>query len=185
MFAKAFGQAFGLTFIAEFGDKTQIAILTLSARYGVLPVFLGAAIAFAILNGIAVFVGVLLNRYVPAHVIRYIAGGIFILFGLLSFRPEREETKEKTTRSPILTALLVVGLMEIGDKTQLALVALTAKFASPMAIFLGGTLALWSTSLIGALLGEGLGRVIPFKWVRVLSGVVFIVFGILMITGVL
>lgn len=185
MIAKALGAAFGLTFIAEMGDKTQIAILNLSARYGILPVFLGAAVAFAVLNALAVTAGYLIYDFVPHDIVRYIAAAVFILFGLLSFRPEDEEKKEKSTRSPFLTALLVVGLLEFGDKTQLALVALTAKYSSPIAVFAGGTAALLLTSLIGALVGEGLGRVIPFKWVRIGSGVIFIVFGILIAAGVL
>jgi len=185
VFAKAFGAAFGLNFIAELGDKTQVAILTLSARYGFLPVFAGAAVAFVILNALAVTAGAIIAKYVPEDVIRYVAAAVFIVFGLLSFRSREEEEREKTTRSPLLTSLLVVALMELGDKTQLSLVALTSKYKTPFAVFLGGTAALWLTSLIGALAGEGLGRVIPFKWVRIASGVIFIVFGVLMAVGVL
>ena len=185
VFAKAFGAAFGLNFIAELGDKTQIAVLTLSARYGFAPVFAGAAIAFVILNALAVTFGAVIARYVPETVIRYLAAAVFIIFGLLSFRPEKVEEREKTTKSPLLTSLLVVALMEFGDKTQLSLVALTSKYKAPLAIFLGGTAALLITSLIGALAGEWLGRVIPFKWVRIASGIVFIIFGILIALGVL
>ncbi len=184
MILKVIGAAFGITFIAEIGDKTQIAILTLSARYGVIPVFLGASLAFVILNGLAVSVGVLLYKVLPVLVIRYVAAGIFIIYGLLSFRKKEEEERKVTTKNPFLTAFLVVALMELGDKTQLSLMALTAKYASPFSVFLGGTLALIITSLIGALVGEGLGRIIPFKWIRLISGVIFIVFGILIAVGV-
>jgi putative Ca2+/H+ antiporter (TMEM165/GDT1 family) len=167
------------------GDKTQIAILTLSARYGFVPVFAGAALAFVILNALAVTVGVVIAKYVPEAVIRYLAAAVFIVFGLLSFRPEKVEEKEKTTKSPLLTSLLVVALMEFGDKTQLSLVALTSKYRAPVAIYLGGTAALLITSLVGALVGEGLGRVIPFKWVRIASGIVFVTFGVLIAAGIL
>ena len=185
VFAKAFGAAFGLNFIAELGDKTQIAILTLSARYGFVPVFAGAALAFVILNALAVTVGAIIAKYVPQDVIRYLAAAVFILFGLLSFRPEKVEEKGKTTKSPLITSLLVVALMEFGDKTQLSLVALTSKYRAPLAIFLGGTAALFITSLIGALVGEGLSRVIPIRWMRIASGIVFMIFGILLAAGIL
>lgn len=185
MIGKAFGTAFGLTFIAELGDKTQIAILTLSARYGFLPVFLGAAVAFAVLNALAVTAGALLARYVPEAVLRYVSAGVFVVFGLLSFRPEKEEEEERTAKNPFVTSLLVVSLMELGDKTQLSLVALTSRFKAPFFVFLGGTTALWLTSLIGALAGKGLAKVIPFKYVRWLSGVVFVAFSILIAVGVL
>ncbi len=184
MIWKAFGSAFGLTFIAELGDKTQIAILALSARYGWLPVFLGASAAFVVLNALAVTVGAVVARFVPEEVIRYVSAAVFIVFGLLAFKPENEEAeepdeKEAGARGPFLTSLAVVALMELGDKTQLSLVALTSKYNAPFFIFLGGTLALLATSLIGALLGKWLSRLIPFKYIKWLSGAVFIIFGVL------
>jgi Ca2+/H+ antiporter, TMEM165/GDT1 family len=188
MIAKAFGTAFGLTFVAEFGDKTQIAILTLAARYGWLPVFLGACLAFTVLNAVAVTVGAVFARYIPADVIRYCAAALFIIFGLLSFRPEKEETEgdeKRGAHGPFLTSLLAVMLLEIGDKTELALIALTSRFDAPFAIFLGGTLALVATSLIGAIAGKWLARVVPFRWIRWISGVVFIALGILIAVGIL
>ncbi len=188
MIAKAFGTAFGVTFIAELGDKTQIAILTLSARYGYLPVFLGAGVAFTAMNALAVTVGEVMARYVPRDIIQYLSAGIFIAFGLISFLPERE--KDETQRvekphGPFLTSLVMVALMELGDKTQLALVALTSRFKAPVVVFLGGTAALLLTSFIGAIAGKWLARVVPFKWIRWASGVVFIAFGVLIATGVI
>ena len=179
--------AFGLTFVAELGDKTQLVILTLSAKYGFKPVFLGAASAFALLNALAVSVGVLLYEFVPDNVIKYTVSGVFILFGLFMLLPERkkeecdDEDEEDTRKAhgPLLTAFLLVCLMELGDKTQLSLLALTAKYSQPLLVFIGGTLALWATSLIGALVGTGLGRFIPQVWMRRISGVIFIAFGII------
>jgi len=184
---KAFGAAFGLTFIAELGDKTQLAVLTLSARYGWLPTFLGAAVAFTVLNLLAVTVGEVLARFVPADVIRYLSAAVFIVFGLLSFRPVKEEAEDapKSTRNPFLTALIYVALMELGDKTQLGLVALTSRFQMPLWIFLGGTLALILSAFLGAIIGKLLGHYLPIKWIRWASGVVFIVFGILLAAGVI
>ena len=179
--------AFGLTFVAELGDKTQLVILTLSAKYGFKPVFLGAASAFALLNALAVSVGVLLYEFVPDNVIKYTVSGVFILFGLFMLLPERkkeecdDEDEEDTRKAhgPLLTAFLLICLMELGDKTQLSLLALTAKYSQPVFVFIGGTLALWATSLIGALVGTGLGRFIPQVWMRRISGVIFIAFGII------
>lgn len=185
MFLGAFGAAFGLTFIAELGDKTQIAIINLSAKYRVVPVFLGAAIAFAVLNGLAVTVGIIVYDLVNPDIVRYVAAGVFIVFGLLSFRPAREEEKTTGTRNPLLATILLVGLLEFGDKTQIALVTLTAKYRSPLAVFLGGTIALCAASLIAALVGDWVSRIVPEKWIRVISGIVFILFGILLAVGLL
>lgn len=187
---KAFGTAFGLTFIAELGDKTQIAVLTLSARYGFWPVFLGATVAFVVLDAMAVTVGALIARLVPELVIRYISAAIFILFGVLAFRPEKceeqeEEEEDAGKRNAFLTTLFMIMLMELGDKTQLSLVAMTSRFKSPVFVFLGGTLALIAASALGAIIGKGLSGVLPMKWIKWGSGVVFIVFGILIATGLL
>ncbi len=184
---KAFWTSFGLTFMAELGDKTQITILTLSARYGWLPVFAGAVAAFVIVDVIAVTLGGVLGRYVPSAYIRWISAAVFILFGLLSFLPGRrgEDDKPKSSRNPFLTSFLYIMLLELGDKTQLSLVALTSRFKMPVWVFLGGTLALILTSFIGAITGKWLSSIVPMKWIRWASGVVFIVFGILIAVGVL
>jgi Ca2+/H+ antiporter, TMEM165/GDT1 family len=189
--------SFGLTFVAELGDKTQLVILTLSAKYGFRQVFLGSAVAFALLNALAVSVGVVLYEFVPESVIKYTVSAVFFLFGIFMLLPERkkageaeesgyreealdkEQEPKKRARGPFLTAFLLVCLMELGDKTQLSLLALTAKYSQPLFVFIGGTLALWATSLIGALVGTGVGKFIPQVWMRRISGVIFIAFGIL------
>jgi putative Ca2+/H+ antiporter (TMEM165/GDT1 family) len=187
MWWQALLAAFGLTFVAELGDKTQLVILTLSAKYGFKQVFLGAAAAFALLNLLAVSVGVLLYEFVPDSVIKYTVSAVFIVFGIFMLLPEREkadceegeEERGHKARGPLLTAFLLVCLMELGDKTQLSLLALTAKYSQPVFVFIGGTLALWATSLIGALVGAGVGKFIPQVWMRRISGVIFIAFGII------
>jgi len=196
MWWRALLASFGLIFVAELGDKTQLVILTLSAKCGFRQVFLGAAAAFALLNALAVSVGVVLYELVPENVIKYSVSAVFILFGLFMLLPEREKRREdeeggeceedrgeaeigvKRGRGPLLTAFLMVCLMELGDKTQLSLLALTAKYSYPALVFAGGTLALWATSLIGALLGAGLSRLVPQAWMRRVSGVIFIAFGV-------
>jgi putative Ca2+/H+ antiporter (TMEM165/GDT1 family) len=184
MWWEALLAAFGLMFVAELGDKTQIVVLTLSAKFGFKAVFLGAAAAFTLLNALAVSVGVILYEFLPHAVTKYAVSAIFIIFGILSLLPpgkeaEKEEEETKGRRGPVLSAFLLVSLMELGDKTQLSLVAITAKYSQPFFIFAGATLALWATSLIGALVGAGLGRAIPQVWIRRISGLIFLAFGII------
>lgn len=229
MWWKALLASFGLIFVAELGDKTQLAILTLSAKYGFRQVFMGTAAAFALLNALAVSVGVALYELVPEKAIEYAVSAAFIIFGLFALLPERkkdgkdagefeaeggleplsradpggevrenhsgsqggpgedgehergfpaERTVARGARGPFLSAFLMVGLMELGDKTQLSLLALAAKYSYPALVFAGGTLALWATSMIGAMVGAGLGRVIPQAWMRRASGIIFIAFGV-------
>ena len=188
MWWQALLASFGLMFVAELGDKTQIVILTLAARRDFKSVFLGAAAAFLLLNVLAVSVGVVVYELVPETALKYTVSAIFIIFGILALLPRREKAEEeeeeeegklKHRHGPIITAFLLVCLMELGDKTQLSLVALTAKYSQPVFVFIGGTLALWATSLIGALVGMWLGKSIPQVWIHRASGVIFIAFGIL------
>ena len=88
MWWNAFLAALGLIFVAELGDKTQIIILTLAARHGFKQVFIGAAAAFALLNLLAVSVGVLLYRVLPEEIIKYSVSAIFIVFGILALESE-------------------------------------------------------------------------------------------------
>ena len=187
--------SFGLTFVAELGDKTQLVILTLSAKYGFRQVFLGAAAAFALLDALAVSVGVVLYEFVPESVIKYTVSAVFIVFGIFMLLPQRDKEEEaeengpgdepseaeprKKQRGPLLSSFLLICLMELGDKTQLSLLALTAKYSQPLIVFIGGTLALWSASLIAALVGTGVGKFISQVWMRRISGVIFIAFGII------
>ncbi|MBN2027465.1 MAG: TMEM165/GDT1 family protein [Actinobacteria bacterium] len=185
MWWQALLASFGLMFVAELGDKSQIVILTLAARHGFKSVFLGAACAFALLNALAVSVGVLVYELVPETALKYTVSAIFIIFGILALLPRKEKTEEEEERrlkgrhGPLITAFLLVCLLELGDKTQLSLVAITAKYSQPVFVFIGGTLALWATSLIGAAVGMWLGKSIPQVWIHRASGVIFIAFGII------
>lgn len=185
---KAFGTAFGLTFIAELGDKTQLAVLTLAARYGWLAIFTGAAAAFILLDALAVTVGGVIGRYVPAEIVRYVSAAAFIVFGVLTIVRREDEDVEKEpskARNPFLLGFFYVALLELGDKTQLSLIALSSRFKMPFWVFLGGTLALVLAAFIAAVAGKWLASVVPMKWVRLASGVIFIAFGILIAVGVL
>jgi len=183
MWWKAFLAALGLIFVAELGDKTQLAILALASRYAWRTVFWAAASAFALLNALAVSVGAAMYRLLPEVVVRYAAAAVFLGFGLWTLVFSRDDGEkgvgEAEASRPFLSVFLLVCLMELGDKTQLSLLALTARYANPLFVFLGGTLALWGTTLLGALAGKGLGRVIPPRFLRWVAGTAFLLFGIL------
>jgi len=183
MWWEALLAAFGLVLLAELGDKTQIVVLTLSAKHGFRRVFLGAAAAFLILNAIAVSVGVIFYEFVPHKALKYIVSGIFIIAGVVSLWPrkaEKQQTKRfQRLRNPLLATFLLICLMELGDKTQLAMVALTAKFNQPIFVFIGGTLALWADTLMGALIGKWIGGRISQAWIHRVSGVIFLAIGII------
>ena len=179
---KALLSGFGLTLVAELGDKTQIAIIALSSRFGFPAVFFGAALAFLVLNVLAVTAGALLYRSIPEPAVRYLSASLFVAFGILSLFPGKEssgEAPQSRKGGPFLSAFTLVALSELGDKTQLSLVALASKYGHPLFVFMGGTGALWLSSLAAAAAGRALLGLVPFKWVRRVSAVVFLAFGLL------
>jgi Ca2+/H+ antiporter, TMEM165/GDT1 family len=81
------------------------------------------------------------------------------------------------------TAFLTLFLAELGDKTQLAVITMTAKSESKIAVFLGASLALILVTLLGVLVGGILSQYIPTEWLQRIVAVAFIVIGILMLLG--
>jgi putative Ca2+/H+ antiporter (TMEM165/GDT1 family) len=175
--------AFGLIFLAELGDKTQLTAMALATRYPWKKVFLGIALAFALLNVAAVTVGQLLFRWVPATWIHAVAGLLFLFFGVTTLlaRNGGEEGDDRRVRysGPIVTPFVMILLAELGDKTQLVTASLAAQKPDPLAVFAGSTAALWSVSLLGILLGRQLTRWVPLSYVHKGAGALFLLFGAL------
>ncbi|MBU4203328.1 MAG: TMEM165/GDT1 family protein, partial [Acidobacteria bacterium] len=76
--------SFSLIALAEFGDKTQLAVIALSARYDRVKVFSGVILAFALVTGLGVLVGGVIYQFIPQDVIRILAGLLFVAFGILT-----------------------------------------------------------------------------------------------------
>jgi len=172
---------FGLIFVAELGDKSQLTAMALAARYPWRRVFLGAACAFVVLNVAAVGIGRVLFELLPLHWIQLAAGLLFLYFGASTLRhPEDEEqgTEPRAElRGPATTTFLLILVGEIGDKTQLATAGLAAQHAAPGSVFVGSTLALWAVSLLGVLVGGQITRVLPIRIIHRIAGLLFLVFG--------
>lgn len=176
---------FGLVFLAELGDKTQIIVLTLAAQNRARTVLAAAFSAFLLLNLLAVGVGTFFYHFVPLRWLQWLAGGLMVLFGVLSILKKPDSSGEAGGASKsFFKVFSLVLLMELGDKTQLTLVALTARYGSPLSVFLGGTLALWASSLLAVALGSQLTRWVPIDKIHKIAGVIFIVFGLALIMGI-
>ncbi len=159
-------------------------LLTLGARQAVKATFLGAISAFFLLNVMAVAAGTFFYELIPQRVLQIVAGALLILFGLLSFRPEgRKEPGMEKVHKPFVRSFSLIMLMELGDKTQLSLLALTARYRAPFAVFTGATAALWLSAFLAVFLGGWLSRFVSVEKMRLVTGVVFIVFGIALILG--
>ena len=83
----------------------------------------------------------------------------------------------------MLSSFVLIFLAEIGDKTQLVIVGLAAKEKMPLAVFLGASTALVLTTVLAVVFGEALTRLVPLHYIRYLAGILFIVFGFLILLG--
>jgi len=181
---------FTLLFLAEMGDKTQLVAMTLAHRYRLLPVITGVFAAFLLLNLLAVLVGEALFRYVPQWLVLLAAGALFLAFAWKSWR-DADGDEEDDGGEPagghgaLVSSFALIFLAELGDKTQIAMIAMVAGTGAPLAVFVGGTLALWAVSLIGILLGATLLRRVPKHWMHRAAALLFLLFGLLAIGQVL
>lgn len=193
--------AFGLVFVAELGDKTQLAIVTQTCKYRCAwPVFLGGSLALTAVTGIGAAAGQLLSRVAPPEVIRIVAAIAFLVMAALIWREARQAEADEAACNPDLsrslprrglwnwrafgTTLSLLFVAELGDKTQLAVLGMTTQ-ATPWLVFIGGALALTCVTALGVLGGQQLCRWIPERLLMRISAGAFVVMGILMGLGVL
>ena len=170
--------SFVLIVAAEMGDKSQLVCMTLASRHKAMPVLWGAIVAFAALNTLAVLFGAAIAHWLPETVIASIVALLFAVFGINALRTGEEqdddEPKEASGRSVFLNTFLLIAVAEFGDKTQLAVAALGST-ATPVAVWVGSTAALTTTSALGILAGRALLKKIPLSWLHKISGIIFLI----------
>ena len=170
--------SFALIAAAEIGDKSQLVCMTLASRHRAMPVLLGAIAAFAFLNTLAVVFGVAIASWLPDYIVAGTVAFLFAAFGIHSLRVQEEdddeEVKEKSGHGIFFTTFLLITVAEFGDKTQLAVVALSSTVA-PIAVWLGSTTALASTSALGILAGRTILQKVPLVLLHKMSGTIFLV----------
>lgn len=183
---------FVLIFFLELPDKTAMASLLLATRLPPLPVFVGAALAFVVQSAIAVLAGSLFGL-LPRQPVRVSAGLLFLALAVLLVRrtraQEAEEESQQIAREtrrhhrPLITAFTVVFIAEWADLTQLATVALQARYRRPILIFFSATLALWAVTALAVTLGNRLGALIPERPLQYGAAAVMALIGILLVSG--
>src|SRR3990170_1226810 len=174
--------SFSLVMIAELGDKTQLAVISLSSKRKSINVFVGALLAFALVDGISALAGGAIAALIPAFWVGIGAGVAFMAFAAYTLFFEKS-VKPRIEEKPLAVAssFSLIALMELGDKTQLAVVSLAAEYDAPLLVFVGVMLAFAALTALGVLLGTTISRWVPLKYVRIGSGLLFIVFGLLFI----
>ena len=175
------GTSFALIAAAEIGDKSQLVCMTLASRHRAWPVIWGAVAAFAVLNGLAVVFGAAIASWLPKYLVAACVALLFGGFGLNALLnhddEDDEEVVEKSGHGIFFTTFLLITVAEFGDKTQLAVVAFSST-ASPLAVWIGASLALTFTSALGVLAGRTLLQRIPLNLLHKISGVIFLLLAV-------
>jgi putative Ca2+/H+ antiporter (TMEM165/GDT1 family) len=178
---EAFLTSTALVALAEIGDKTQLLSFALAARLGrPVAISLGILVATIVNHALAATVGVWIASYLQPEWIRWGAGIAFIVFGLWALVPdEAPEGHAPSGASVFLTTVVAFFIAEMGDKTQLATVALGARFAEPVAVTLGTTLGMMIANVPAVFLGRKLAERLDFRRIRWASAALFVATGVL------
>lgn len=165
--------------LAEMGDKTQLLAMAFATRYKWQTVMWGVFVATIFNHLFAVVVGNYLTHFIPMNYIQIAAAVSFIVFGLWTIRGDELNGEDKATkRSPFWTVAIAFFIAEMGDKTQLATVALAAQFNAIIPVWLGTTSGMMVADGIGIIIGIVLGKRIPERAVKWFAAIIFILFGL-------
>ena len=172
-------RAFGFIFIAEMGDKSQILAMAFATKYDVKKVLLGIFLGAFLNHAIAVSLGSLFSHVIPVNTISIIAGFAFILFALWSLKLNNDDDsiKKKTKYGPVITVALAFFIGELGDKTQLAAITLSASSQYPLYILIGTVSGMFVTGALAIYVGIKLGSKIPDFFMKLGAASIFFVFG--------
>lgn len=173
--------AFVSIFVAEFGDKTQLVSLTLASRYPPLQVLAGAMVGLALVMGLAVGAGGLMAAAVPAAVITFVSGIFFVLMGLYTLVHREREGAAGAGKGGFYQTAALVFVAELGDKTQMAALLLSAHFACPVAVFGGAMAAMFLNHALAVFLGGRLISKVSPPVLRRATACLFIGIGLVML----
>lgn len=178
----------GVVALAEIGDKTQLLAFLLAARFKKpLPIVLGILLATLVNHGLAGALGAWITSAVSPTVLRWILGLGFIAMAAWTLVPDSIEDEEASvaSRFGVFGATLITFfLAEMGDKTQLATVALAAHYAAPFTVVMGTTLGMLIADVPAVFIGDKLADRIPMKLVHGIAAAIFAALGIATLLGV-
>ena len=195
--------AFSMVFISELGDKTQLLVLSFSGKGRTFKILLGVAIGSFFSHGLAILFGSsvhLLENSILNTVVKWITYLSFLGMGIISLNPKKDgsDSNENDKKSGIIYKIthlkinycfiiaLCIMIGELGDKTFLASIGLGVEYPhSKFALILGAICAMVSCDFIAILFGKFLNKYISEKAMQKLSGVLFLLFGILGFVGML
>jgi len=174
--------SFGVIFVAELGDKSQLMALTFATRFSIRSVLIGITLATAIVHLVSVAIGYGLGAALPTGWINLVAALAFIVFGFWTLRGDTltEEEQDKVNRVG-KRAIIAVGtaffLAELGDKTMLATITLATDHGW-FGTWIGSTLGMVAADALAIVVGRALGKWLPENIIKIGAAALFFIFGI-------
>ncbi|TXI99146.1 MAG: TMEM165/GDT1 family protein [Aquabacterium sp.] len=177
----------GVVALAEIGDKTQLLAFILAARFKKpLPIIAGILAATIVNHGLAGALGAWITATLTPEVLRWVLGASFIGMAIWTMIPDKieEEETQIAQRLGVFGATLVTFfLAEMGDKTQIATVAMAAHYAAPVMVVIGTTLGMLIADVPAVFAGDKLANKIPMKLVHTIAAGIFAVLGVATLLG--
>ena len=183
---EAFLVSTGIVALAEIGDKTQLLALVLAARFRKpVPIILGILIATLVNHALAGAAGAWIAAIVGPTAMRWILGLSFVAMAVWTLIPDKYEDEPDTAPrfGVFATTLIAFFLVEMGDKTQIATVALAAKYSSLMGVVAGTTCGMMLANVPAVLLGDVAARKLPMRLVHGIAAAIFLVLGVSVLLG--
>jgi len=167
--------------LAEIGDKTQLLAILLATRFRApLPIILGILVATVANHFLAALVGASVANLLDGEWFRYLIAASFVAMAAWTLVPDKvDDLEDKPARfGAFLTTVVAFFLVEMGDKTQVATIALGARFDNLVMVTMGTTLGMMLANVPAVLLGHELIERVPLNIVRVIAALLFLVIGV-------
>jgi putative Ca2+/H+ antiporter (TMEM165/GDT1 family) len=177
----------GVVALAEIGDKTQLLAFILAARFKKpLPIVLGILAATVVNHGLAGALGAWITSAVSPQVLRWVLGLSFLGMAVWTLIPdeiEEDETRIAGRLGVFGATLVTFFLAEMGDKTQIATVAMAAHYGAPLLVVIGTTLGMLIADVPAVFVGDKLAARIPMKIVHAIAAAIFAFLGVATLLG--
>ncbi len=183
---EAFLVSTGIVALAEIGDKTQLLAFILAAKFRrPLPIILGILLATLANHGLAGALGSWITALLAPETLRWVLGVSFIAMAIWTLIPDKfDEADAKLARFGVFsTTLIAFFLAEMGDKTQVATVALAAQYQALFAVVAGTTLGMMIANVPAVLLGDRIAERMPIRLVHGIAALIFAILGIATLLG--
>ena len=167
--------------IAEIGDKTQLLAIVLATRFRKpWPIIAGILVATLANHALAALAGRFLSGLLEGRPFRIAVALAFIAMAAWALIPDKEdEAKDRMPGAGVfLTTVVAFFLVEMGDKTQIATIALGARFHSVLPVMSGTTVGMLAANVPAVLLGNEVIRLVPLKTVRLIAALMFLAIGL-------